>query len=439
MIHLTPYEQRMLDGEFGAAKQVALQKIIDYAQILGATELVPITKAHLCCGSTCEPSDFPDGNLDRPDILAMGYHDWQTKLKCPGLDPAAFNSFNETTYVMDDVHCCDTFQWQWTQQTKEFYENNRQILSDAADRGVMIGSTCAPYLAGWLPVMGEYFVTTESSNVLYSNSILGARGNGGGGNTTFCSAICGRAPKWGLHLPENRHSTHVFHVACDTKDKTDWDLLGAAVGRRLAPNAVPVICGDFERPDLIKLKSFFTALAVTSGCELCLIVGVSPEAQTYEMAMGGHEPAAEFTITNEILQSYWDEICCKESGPADYLQIGCPNCSAEELIRIWRYMHGRKVKEGVRFCVFTNIAQYAMAEQSHIIRDLKDWGVEILTSGCILRTINVAKGAKSIGLSSFKLCNGSKDERDCPIYYGTDEQVIDAAISGYWEVKRRYE
>ena len=80
----------------------------------------------------------------------------------------------------------------------------------------------------------------------------------------------------------------MFHVACDTKDKTDWDLLGAAVGRRLAPNAVPVICGDFERPDLIKLKTFFTALAVTSGCELCLIVGVSPEAQTYEMAMGGH-------------------------------------------------------------------------------------------------------------------------------------------------------
>lgn len=92
MIRLTPYEQKMLDGEYGAAKQVALQKIIDYARILGAEELVPITKAHLCCGSTCEPSDFPDGNLDRPDILAMGYHDWQTKLKCPGMDPATFNS-----------------------------------------------------------------------------------------------------------------------------------------------------------------------------------------------------------------------------------------------------------------------------------------------------------------------------------------------------------
>ena len=43
MIRLTPYEQEMLDGKYGAAKQVALQKIIDYARILGAEELVPIT------------------------------------------------------------------------------------------------------------------------------------------------------------------------------------------------------------------------------------------------------------------------------------------------------------------------------------------------------------------------------------------------------------
>ena len=35
MIRLTPYEQEMLDGKYGAAKQVALQKIIDYARILG--------------------------------------------------------------------------------------------------------------------------------------------------------------------------------------------------------------------------------------------------------------------------------------------------------------------------------------------------------------------------------------------------------------------
>lgn len=67
MVKLTPYEQRMLDGEFGAAKQITLQNIIDYAKILGAEELVPITKAHLCCGSTSEPADFPDGDYIRLD------------------------------------------------------------------------------------------------------------------------------------------------------------------------------------------------------------------------------------------------------------------------------------------------------------------------------------------------------------------------------------
>ena len=214
-VRLTPEEQAMLRGERGEAKRVALEKIVELARILGAEELVPVTKAHLCCGSTASPADFPDGVLDKPDVLSMGYDDWQTLRKCKGLEPMEFQHFNEDTFVLDDVHCTDSFGWEWTQQTKAFYENNMAILQKAAEHGVVVGSTCAPYLAGWVPVMGEVVVTTESSNVLYCNSVLGARCNGGGGITTFCAAICGRTPKWGLHLEENRHGTHVFRMDCD--------------------------------------------------------------------------------------------------------------------------------------------------------------------------------------------------------------------------------
>ena len=39
-----------------------------------------------------------------------------------------------------------------------------------------------------------------------------------------------------------------------------------------------------------------------------------------------------------------------------------------------------------------------------------------------------------------QISNGDEDVyKRQPIYYGSDEQVIDAAISGYWEVQRRYE
>ena len=59
----------------------------------------------------------------------------------------------------------------------------------------------------------------------------------------------------------------------------------------------------------------------------------------------------------------------------------------------------------------------------------------VITSGCILRTINLAMGATGIGLSASKLAHYSKTEREVPIYYGTEQEVMDAAVSGYWNVR----
>lgn len=436
MIKLTNYEKDILNGKYGNPKKLALKGIIKYAEILGVEELVEITKAHMCCGSHAIPSDFPDGNLDDDEYLKKNFNKTHIVDKIPDLNGEDLDSFYETTFLIDDVHCCDSYQWEYTQQTKEFYENNKNILREASEKGVIIGSTCAPYLAGWLPLMGEYFVTTESSNVLFCNSILGARGNGGGGTTTLLSAICGRAPKWGLHLPEKRKGTHVFNIESKLETKLEWDMLGFAIGKRLDPNAIPVLRGNFKRPDVIKLKTFFTSLATASGCEMCLIVGVSPEALTYEAAMGGRKPLKEFNITGEMIDAQRIELCHPISGKVDFLQIGCPNASIEEIHQIAQYMKGKHVKEGVRFCVFTNIAQYEIARHSYLTDMLRDSGVELLTSGCILRTINVSKGAKGIGLSAGKLAHYSRTERDVPVYYGTEKDVMDASITGYWNVEK---
>ena len=47
MVELTEYEQKMLDGAEGTFKQRAIKKIVDYANALGAEELVPVTKKRL--------------------------------------------------------------------------------------------------------------------------------------------------------------------------------------------------------------------------------------------------------------------------------------------------------------------------------------------------------------------------------------------------------
>jgi len=423
-VRLTEVEQRMLDGEYGPAKQLALSRIIDYAKILGATELVEITKGHVCCGS-------PHANRGE----SFDYDTWYTKRFLDPTGKVKLDHFNEDTFIIDDVNACDAYQWEWTNQTKEFFDGNKAMIQHATGMGACNGSTCAPYLAGWIPLPGEYFVTVESSNVLFCNSIWGARGNAGGPATTFLSLVCGRSPKWGLHLDENRKGTHVFNIQCASENKTDWDLMGFAIGQRLAPNAVPVLRGDFKRPNLMKIKSFFTALATASGAEMCLIVGVSPEAPTYEVAMGGKEPVAEYDITQEIVDEIRKNLCHPVSGPVDFLQIGCPNCSCEELAYYARCMKGRKVAPGVKFCIYTNIPQLKMAEMSGISQSLHEAGVELLTSGCILRTINLTKGAKAIGLSAVKLAHYSNTEQEIPVYFGTDEELMDAAVRGYWEVK----
>ena len=321
-VHLTETEKSMLAGKYGKSKQLALEGIIKYAEILGAHELVTVTKTHLCCGSEAVPADFPDGILDKPELLSEDFYDCHIRDFLPGLKRGEFDGFHPEAFLMDDVHVSDAYQWEYTQQTKDFWEMNQRILDEAIGFGCVAGSTCAPYLAGWIPVMGEYFVTTESSNVLYCNSIFGARGNGGGGITTLLTAICGRAPKWGLHFKENRRGTHVFHIKSRLKTKLQWDMLGIAVGRRLSPNAIPVITGKFDSPDLIKLKTMFTSLATASGCEMCLIVGVSPEAPTLEAAMAGHKPIEEFMIDDQILETYRKELCHPVSGAVDFLQIG---------------------------------------------------------------------------------------------------------------------
>ena len=52
MVKLTETEQAILDGEMGRFKQVALQKIIEYAQVLGAEACLLYTSLDSCKAAT---------------------------------------------------------------------------------------------------------------------------------------------------------------------------------------------------------------------------------------------------------------------------------------------------------------------------------------------------------------------------------------------------
>ena len=65
-------------------------------------------------------------------------------------------------------------------------------------RGINMHATCTPYQVGNVPVLGEHCAWMESSAVVYCNSVLGARTNTEGKESTGAAALTGRIPYWGF-------------------------------------------------------------------------------------------------------------------------------------------------------------------------------------------------------------------------------------------------
>ena len=72
----------------------------------------------------------------------------------------------------------------------------------SARRGINMFATCTPYQVGNVPVKGEHCAWMESSAVVYCNSVLGARTNTEGKESTGAAALTGRIPYWGYHIAE---------------------------------------------------------------------------------------------------------------------------------------------------------------------------------------------------------------------------------------------
>ena len=159
-----------------------------------------------------------------------------------------------------------------------------------ADRGIKILKTCTPYLAGNVPTRGEHCAWMESSAVVYCNSVIGARTNTEGRESTSAAMLTGKIPDWGLHRDENRYATHRIDVEVDVMSVMDWGMLGYFVGD-VVGERIPVLVGRYGEPDLIRHKHFGAAAASSGGVEMYHIVGVTPEAADLEAALGSKSPS----------------------------------------------------------------------------------------------------------------------------------------------------
>lgn len=429
-MRLSEMEKDMLAGKQGRLKQAALENIVKFAEVVGAEALCPVSKAHLYCGAhnylkVCGSKDFHE-------VFTV------MQLARQG-EMIPFTETDGGCFAQSDVSVCDFHQYEALGQTRETFEENRHFLDMARRAGVMLAGTCAPYLTGWLPVAGEHFVSTESSVTIVGNSLWGARGNSDGIEAAFWSAVCGRTPAFGLHLLDNRGGTHHFIIKARLESLTDWDLLGKAIGRQLPANAIPVITGDFARPDFNQLRQFLTALAISSNAQLCHIVGLTPEARTLEAAFKGRAPQGELRIGDADLAAAYEVVASPGEGPINLVSLGCPHYDLSQVREAARLLEGRRVHPDVKLMIWAPLPIKYLAEINGLSKIIEEAGGGIYAGTCPT-TVGpcLLEPAEGLVFDSFKMCLSAKNMYTKPVYLGGLAECLAAAGAGRWREEFRW-
>ena len=429
MLRLTDSEKSMLDGREGKARQKAMDLLVRYAEALGAERFVDTRNVAGVPGSAnpflqryYEGKDqdgkdaiFSHFDLDSDELVDVP----------PALVP---------TYHLQGG--ADPRNWQTLGVKVEVFRNYEEREAFAARHDVGILKTCTPYLVGNVPAMGEHLAWMESSAVIFANSVLGARTNTEGRESTSAAMLTGKIPDWGLHRTERRFGTHRIDVQLPVESVMDWGMLGYFVGD-MVQERIPVIAGDFARPEIVRLKHFGAAASSSGGVEMYHIAGTTPEAESVEMAFGPNSPVETFTYGKAEQRRVYDQLNANASDPnVDYVMLGCPHAALEQLREAAALLEGTRVSANCALWIFTSRAVRSEADRLGYIKIINDAGGVVLTDTCSAFAQALPPGTKVAALDSAKQAHYLPAILGVQAWFGSTRECIQAASTGRWSGER---
>lgn len=427
-MYLSDSEKAMLDGHGGRAQQKAMELLVRYAEALGAERFVDTKNVAGVPGSA--------------NPFLQNYYKAEAE-RAPAEHDVIFSRFDLDS---DDLFeapqalvqtCClqggaDPDNWQLLGTKPEVFQIHRDREAFAADHGVKILKTCTPYLAGNVPARGEHCAWMESSAVVYCNSVLGARTNTEGRESTSAAMLTGKIPDWGLHRTENRFATRRIDVAVPVATIMDWGMLGYFVGD-VVQEHIPVLVGQYGRPDLVCHKHFGAAAASSGGVELYHVVGVTPEAETLAAAIGPQQPRQVFTYGNAERRRTYEQLNANaHDTDVDYVMLGCPHAALEQVREAARLLEGRRVSANSNLWIFTSRAVKEMSDREGCTEAILKAGGVVLTDTCSAFAQAVPPGTRVAALDSAKQAHYLPAILGIQAWFGSTRDCIDAAVTGRW-------
>jgi predicted aconitase len=424
-MRLTDSEKAMLNGAEGAAKQKAMELLVRYAEALGAERFVDATNiAGVPGSSTMFLNQYyaERGGGSFEDVFARFDLDSDEMVSIPSVGG----------------NCChlqggmDPNLWAEQGMSREAFEHQQEDEAEIRSRGIQVMKTCTPYLAGNVPAKGEHCAWMESSAVVYCNSVLGARTNTEGRESTSAAMLTGKIPDWGFHRDEYRHGSHLIEVDVPVESVMDWGMLGYFIGDAVQEN-IPVVTGAVSRADPLRHKHFGAAAASSGGVEMYHIVGVTPEADSLEMAFGPNQRVATIRYGSGERRRVYESLNANGRDPnVDYVMLGCPHASVEQIGDAARMLSGKKLHSGVSLWMFTSRAVKSVADLNGFTKTIQDAGGLVMTDTCSAIARALPKGTKVVALDSAKQVHYLPAIMGIQAWFGTTEDCIRAALSGRW-------
>lgn len=416
-MNLTKEQQEILDGEKGDVLARVMQTLIRYGELFGADSMVPVTSTynHLVTSfglkALTPVYELMDKLINSGNVSTQKF----------SADPRPLDKNVPSSFLQDFIF--KNFMYSRQDDYEKQLEQLGLMEKDA------FSCTCYMDEVGNTPAKGDILSWSESSAVVYANSVLGARCNRNSGIIDLMGSVVGYVPNFGLLTDEGRKATWIIKVK--TTKKPEAQLLGSAIGMKVMAE-VPYITGldkwlGSTLDDAAKtyLKDFGAATASNGAVGLYHVENLTPEA-VESGANLVQTDAKVYVIDDAELQRIYDSypvIWKKPDAKPKLCFMGCPHMSLNQLID-WT----KKVDESLKAAGRTKVciptvftaapAVLKKFEETEYAKTLKETGV-ITSYICPLMYMNNPLSEKMPVITSSNKLRTYTSAR-----YYTDEEIL---------------
>ena len=158
----------------------------------------------------------------------------------------------------------------------------------------------------------------------------------------------------------------------------------------------------------------------------------APEANSVEDAFGGRKRTDTLRFGAAERKLAYDTLNCATDRNVDFVMLGCPHNSIDQVWLIASLLEGRKISQNTQLWVHTPRALREVADRNGYATIIAEAGGVVMSDTCPAISRHMPKGTKVVGTDSAKQAHYLPAITGVAAWFGSVKDCVEAAVSGRW-------